>query len=89
MSPMVVGRYRSVDATNPRGGYWEPFVVIAQIPNHKDGHFVRPNKVAFKSPHFKKNVDPNAHVKMFNFIVKANVETSKKYSICLAISYEI
>jgi hypothetical protein len=62
MSSMVVGRYKSVDAINPRWKYWKPFVVIAQIPDHKYGHSVRPNKVAFKFPNFKKTVDPNVHV---------------------------
>ncbi len=62
--------------------------VIAQIPNHKDGHSVMLNKVAFKSPNFKKTIDPNVHVKMFNFIVKANVETSKKYIINM-FSYKL
>jgi hypothetical protein len=43
--------------------------MTAQIPNHKNGDSVKPNKVAFKYPDFKKNIDPNAHVKMFNFII--------------------
>jgi hypothetical protein len=42
---------------------------------------VKPNKVALKCPNFKKDVDPNAHVKVFNSIMKVNVETSKKYII--------
>jgi hypothetical protein len=37
--------------------------------------------VALKYPNFKKNVDPNVHVRMFNFVIKANAETSKKYII--------
>jgi hypothetical protein len=37
MSSMVVGRYRSADVMNPRGGYQEPFAVIAPIFYHKDG----------------------------------------------------
>ncbi len=31
MSSMATKRYKSVDATNPRGGYREPYVV----KNHK------------------------------------------------------
>ncbi len=69
MNSMVVGGYKSVDVTNLRGGYWKPSVMTAQIPNHKNGDSVKPNKVAFKYPDFKKNIDPNAHVKMFNFII--------------------
>ncbi len=42
---------------------------------------MKPNKVALKCPNFKKDVDPNAHVKVFNYIMKVNVETSKKYII--------
>jgi hypothetical protein len=45
---MVVGRYKSVDVTNPRGGYWKPFAVIILILDNRNGHYVRPNKVAFK-----------------------------------------
>jgi hypothetical protein len=37
--------------------------------------------VALKYPNFQKNVDPNAHVKVFNFIVKANAETFEIYII--------
>jgi hypothetical protein len=32
-------------------------------------------------PNFKKDANPNAHVKMFNFIVKANIRTSESYII--------
>jgi hypothetical protein len=55
--------------------------MIQGIPNHRNGHLLKPNKVALKCPHFRKDVDPNAHVKVFNFVVKVNVETSKKYVI--------
>jgi hypothetical protein len=37
--------------------------------------------VVLKYPDFKKDIDLNAHVKMFNFVVKANVETFKEYII--------
>jgi hypothetical protein len=45
---MAIGRYKSVDVVNPKGGYQEPSVVAAQIPNHKDGHYLRPNMVVLK-----------------------------------------
>jgi hypothetical protein len=54
MSSMVAREYKSANATHLRGGYREPFVVITQIPNHKDGHYVRPNKLALKYLDFKK-----------------------------------
>jgi hypothetical protein len=37
--------------------------------------------VALKYLDFKKNVDPNVHVKMFNFVIKTHVETSKEYIV--------
>jgi hypothetical protein len=42
---------------------------------------VRSNKVAFKYPNFKKNVDPDVHGKVFNLIMKANAETFEEYVI--------
>jgi hypothetical protein len=48
MSLMVARRYISIDVTNPRGGYQETFAVIVPILDHRSGHYVRPNKVAFK-----------------------------------------
>jgi hypothetical protein len=81
MSSLAARRYKSVDAMNPRGGYRGPFVVTAPILDHIIGHYVRPNKVAFKYLDFKKYVDPNVHVRMFNYIVKANVKTFEKYII--------
>jgi hypothetical protein len=47
----------------------------------KDGHDVRPNKVVLKYPNFKIDVDPDVHVRVFNFVVKANVETFEEYII--------
>jgi hypothetical protein len=86
MSSMVVGGCRNVDVVDSRGGYWEPVVVITPIFDHKDGHYVRPNRVTFKYLDFKKDVDPNVHVRVFNYVVKANVETFEKY-IINAFSY--
>jgi len=42
---------------------------------------VRSNKEALKYPNFKKNVDPDVHGKVLNFIVKANAETFEEYVI--------
>ncbi len=55
---------------NPKGGHKKPFVIIVPILDHRDGHYVKPNNVAFKYPNFKKNVDPNVHVRVFNFVIK-------------------
>jgi hypothetical protein len=54
MNLMTTRGYRSVDVVNPKGGYQKPSTVIAPIPDHKDGHYVRPNRVAFKYLDFKK-----------------------------------
>ncbi len=43
--------------------------------------------MAFKYPNFKK-YDPNVHVKMFNFAVKANIKTFEEY-ITNAFSYTL
>jgi hypothetical protein len=37
--------------------------------------------VALKYPNFKKDVDLDAHVRVFNSTIKANIETSKEYII--------
>jgi hypothetical protein len=78
---MAVKGYKNVDAMNPRGGYQKPSTIIAPIPNHRDGHYVRPNRVALKYPDFKKDVDLDAHVRMFNSTIKANAKTFEKYII--------
>jgi hypothetical protein len=81
MSSMVVGRYRSENVVHPKGGYREPIDVTAPIFYHRDGHYVRSNMVLFKYLDFKKYSNPNAYVRVFNFIIKANVEASKEYII--------
>jgi hypothetical protein len=81
MNSITTRGYKSTYVENPRGGYRKPYVVITRIFDHGNGHYVKPNKVALKYPDFKKDVDPYAHVKVFNFEVKANVKTSKKYII--------
>jgi len=60
--------------------------MIQGIADHRNPHFVRPNKVTFKCLHFKKDFDLDVHVKIFNSIVKVNVETFKEY-IINAFSY--
>jgi hypothetical protein len=81
MRSMVVKRYRNTNALNLRGAYKKPYVRIAQIPDHKDGHYVRQNKIAFKYPNLKKYDDLDVHVRMFNSAVKTNVDTFDEYII--------
>ncbi len=83
---IIDGGYKSIDVENPRGRYQEPFVVTTWIPNHRNGHYV--NRVALKHPDFKKDVDPNVHVKVFNYIVKANAKTFEE-NIINAFSYTL
>jgi hypothetical protein len=77
MSSIATRGYKNIDVEDPKGGHWETFVIIQGILKHRNGHFVRPNKVAFKCLNFKKDVDLNVHVRMFNSVVKINVETFK------------
>ncbi len=42
---------------------------------------MNPNRVTLKYIDFKKDVDPNVHAKVFNFIMKANIETFEEYII--------
>jgi hypothetical protein len=72
MSSIIVGRCISIDVVHKKGGYWEPIDVTTLILDHKNGHYVRPNKVVFKYPNFKKDVDLDVHARMFNSAVKAN-----------------
>jgi hypothetical protein len=67
---MVIGGYRIVNVVNPIGGYWESSTVITTIPDHRDGHYVRLNRVIIKYPNFKRDVDLDAHVKVFNSAIK-------------------
>jgi hypothetical protein len=81
MSSMALRRYKSADAMNPKGVYRKPYVVTISILDHKDGHYVTTKQGIFKYSNFKKDVDPDVHVKVFNFTVKANVETFEEYNI--------
>jgi hypothetical protein len=81
MNTITIGGYRSIDAKNPRKGYQESSVITTKILDHRNVHFVKPNMATLKYPNFKKDVDQDAHVRMFNYVVKTNVETSEKYII--------
>ncbi len=70
MSLMVVGGCKSTNVVHPKGGYQEPIVVIAPIYDHRYGHYVKLNMVAFQYPDFKKDVDPYVHVRVFNYVIK-------------------
>jgi len=70
MNSMAVKRYKNVDVANLRGGYQESYVATTQTPNCRDGHFVKPNRVAFKYLNFFLNDDLDAHLRMFNFVIK-------------------
>jgi hypothetical protein len=54
MRSMVVGGCRSINVVHSRGGYREPFVIMAPIFDYKDGHYVKLNKVTLKYLDFKK-----------------------------------
>jgi hypothetical protein len=40
-----------------------------------------PNRLALKYLNFKRDVDPNVHVKMFNYVMKENAKTFEEYII--------
>ncbi len=69
MNSMAIGGYKNVDVANPRGGYQKPSVVTTPILDHKYGYYVGPNRVAFKYPKFKKDIDLDIHVRMLNFAI--------------------
>ncbi len=56
MSSIAIRGYRSTDAKDPKGGHQEPSIIIQGISNHKNGHFVRPNKIALKYHDYKKKM---------------------------------
>jgi hypothetical protein len=56
MSSMDVGRCKNANVMHSRGGYRMPIVVTTPIFYHKNGHYVRPNKVALKYLDFKKKL---------------------------------
>ncbi len=81
MSSLTDVGYKSTNVKNSKGGYRKPFVITIGMPNHINGHSVRPNKVPLKYLDFKKYIDIDVHVKVFNFTMKANVKTFEKYII--------
>ncbi len=81
MNSMDAGRCRNVDVMNPKRRYQKPSTITVPIFYHRNGHYVRLNKVAFKYLDFKKDVDLDAHIKVFNFVEKINTKTSKEYII--------
>jgi len=58
-----------------------PFTGVVGITNIKNNHSSRLNKVPLKYPSYKKDVDLNAHIKMFNFTMKVNGKTFGEYII--------
>jgi len=58
-----------------------PFTRVVRITNIKNNHSNRMNKVPLKYPNYKKHVNLNAHIKMFNFAMKVNGKTSGEYII--------
>jgi hypothetical protein len=81
MSSMAVGRCKNANVMHSKVGYRKPITITTQILDHRDGHCVKPNKVALKYLDFKKDVDLDVHVKVFNFAIKANAESSEEYII--------
>jgi hypothetical protein len=49
---------------------------------------VRPNKVALEYPNFKRDVHPDVHVRVFNFVMKVSEKTFEEY-IINAFSYTL
>jgi hypothetical protein len=88
MSSMAIGRCKSVDVVHSKGGYREPIVVTTPILDHRYGHYVKPNRVTLKYHDFKKDVDLNVHLRMFNSAIKTHEETSKEY-IIIAFNYTL
>jgi hypothetical protein len=78
---MALRRYKSANAMNPKRIYRKPYVVTISILDHENGHYVTAKHGILKYSNFKKDVDPNAHVKVFNFTIKANAETFEEYNI--------
>jgi hypothetical protein len=80
MNSIIAEGYKNINAKNLGKGYRKPFIIITRIFNNRNGHYVKPNKVALKYLDFKNYVDPHVHVRMFNFVVKANAKTFEKIS---------
>jgi hypothetical protein len=48
MNSIVAQGYKITDVENSKWRYKEPFIITIGIPNHRNGHFTQPNKVALK-----------------------------------------
>jgi hypothetical protein len=48
VSSIVVEGYKSTNVENPKGGYQEPFISTTRILDCRNGHTMRPNRVALK-----------------------------------------
>jgi hypothetical protein len=81
MSSMAIERCKNANDVHSKGKYREPIIIIIPILDHRDGNYVRPNRVALKYLDFKKDVDLDVHVKVCNYAIKANAKTSEKYII--------
>jgi hypothetical protein len=56
--------------------------IIGLVVNIRVGGLVtRPYWSTLKYPHYKKDVDPNVHVRVFQTVVKANGKTFEEYII--------
>ncbi len=81
MNLMAVKRHKSGDVVHSKGRYQKSIVVIVPIFNHIDALYVKPNMVALKYLDFKKNVDLDVDVRVYNSIVKTNAKTSMRLAI--------
>ncbi len=72
MNSIAVEGYKNINGRNLGQGYREPSIVTARIFDNRNGHYARPNRVVLKYSNFKKYVDPYVHVRVFNYVVKAN-----------------
>jgi hypothetical protein len=77
MNSMAIGGYKSADFMHLRGGYQKPFASLHQFLITKMAIMLGQTRYL----DFKKDVDPNVHVRMFNFAIKTNIEIYEEYII--------
>jgi hypothetical protein len=51
MNSIDVKGYKNIDVKNSKGRHYEPSFITHGIPDHRNGHFVRPNRVALNKYH--------------------------------------
>jgi hypothetical protein len=85
---MAIRGCKNANDVHWKGKYWEPIIIIVPILDHRDGNYVRPNRVALKYLDFKKGVDLDVHVKVCNYAIKENAKTFEEY-IINAFSYTL